>query len=337
MRSKILRTTLVLATLPACMHAFTTAPPGLNHRMYSEFNINSNDARISSGKRLSVIHPNRNVERRKDSKEPGEKQTALFSTRDRSKVDSNNGVTSNLISQLAVIALKLRLKSHSGVSCNVNASSRDLFLNSSIGPVTVKGKQWSSPLGLTCQAIEANVETCTLDMNSVVTKRKLILTTPATGKAMVALNEKDFGSFLTHPLLVAQTPSLPNRGPIEFCRDDVQIQHERGLVIFSSICSGQKWKCDLTRSGGAGALINVSHVQPSEIASQSTELDIETVEMELTMILTRFFNELVFELDGTFLSFQDMKVHRSKGKPDAAVLMALDIKVRKFPSPGIEF
>ena len=52
------------------------------------------------------------------------------------------------------------------------------------------------------------METCKLDMNSMVKRRKLVLTQPAVGKAMVALDGVDFGNFLTHPLLLGQSPTL---------------------------------------------------------------------------------------------------------------------------------
>jgi hypothetical protein len=288
--------------------------------------------------------------------------TKLFSTRNRNKptAGSNNGVTSTLISQLAVVALKIRLTKHSGVSCDVTASSKNLFLNSSIGPVTVRGRGWSSPLGLTCRAIDATVETCTLDMNSVVRKRKLILITPAVGKAMVALNPKDFGSFLTHPLLTAPSLSLPlsnanavesqsqSREQFEFSGDDVEISHENGVVVFYGTCIGEKWRCELMRgeNGSKRAEIQVSRVPSSVIESTSSagetqaqegDVNFDSIELELSTVVQDFFNDLVFELDGTFLSFQDMKVHRPKDNGEANVLMALGITVKKFPSPGLAF
>ena len=54
-----------------------------------------------------------------------------------------------------------------------------------------------------------------------------------------------------------------------------------------------------------------------------------------TKVTSKFFNEMVFELDGTFLSFGDMMM-TNKGK-EPSVMLALSILVRKFPSPGLEF
>ena len=259
-------------------------------------------------------------------------------TKLQSTKNTSSGVTSTLISQLAVMALKLRLKNHSGVKCDVQSSVGSL-LRSSIGPVSVKGKDWASPLGLTCRYIEANVDRCQLDMNSVVSKRKLILVEPAIGKAMVSLNAQDFGNFVTHPLLLKQAPMLKNRGKFEFLKDNVEIQVDSGVVVFYGKVMGALFKCELQRGSLEKARIDVSHVpSTSDPENDDISMNMSAIELELTNVITDFFNELVFELDGTFLNFSDMKVHVGNSSSSTpSLLMALAITVRKFPSPGIEF
>ena len=84
-------------------------------------------------------------------------------------------ITSNVISTLAVLALKNRLREQSDVSCQVNSSPNTL-VQGIVGPVTVKGKKWVSPLGaLTCRAIEASIDVCQLDYAKVVQNKKLLL------------------------------------------------------------------------------------------------------------------------------------------------------------------
>lgn len=90
----------------------------------------------------------------------------------------SSGITSGLVSQLAVVALKLRLKDQAAVKCDVSASSSDLLLRGRVGPVTVRGRGWQSQLGLSCRAIEATVNTCELDVGKILTLRKLKLLTP---------------------------------------------------------------------------------------------------------------------------------------------------------------
>jgi hypothetical protein len=236
------------------------------------------------------------------------------------------------------MALKLRLKNHSGVKCDVQSSVGSL-LKSSIGPVSVKGKDWASPLGLTCRYIEANVDRCQLDMNSVVSKRKLILVEPAVGKAMVSLNAQDFGNFVTHPLLLKQAPILKNRGKFEFLKDNVEIIVDTGVVVFYGTMMGALFKCELQRGSLEKARIDVSHVPSiSDPKNDDISMNMSVIALELTDVISDFFNELVFELDGTFLNFSDMKVHVGNSSSSTpSLLMALAITVRKFPSPGIEF
>ena len=90
----------------------------------------------------------------------------------------SNGITGGLISNLAIVALKMRLKDQAHVGCDVTASSSDILLKGQVGPVTVKGRGWKSRLGLTCRAIEATVDKCLLDVGRIVSNQKLVLTTP---------------------------------------------------------------------------------------------------------------------------------------------------------------
>ena len=238
-------------------------------------------------------------------------------------------ITGGLISQLAVIALKLRLADHTDVSCDVSCRSSDLMLRGRVGPVTVKGRGWKSGLGLTCRAIEATVDACELDPGRILSNRKLVLTTPAKGKAMVALTSEDFGSFITHPLL--QPPGLMQSGAsIEFLREGTFVD-PAGTVTFFAKCLDSKWECVLKR-GTENTLRAVVEVTP---VNPEPTLDSVATARELTEILSRFFNEMVFELDGTFLSFRDMMVTSKSRTP--SVMLSLNIVVRKFPSPGLAF
>jgi len=103
--------------------------------------------------------------------------TSLSSSRN-GKSTVTGGVTSELISQLAIIALKIRLEAQSDVQCKVNGRTRDLMMQGKVGPVTVRGKGWESPLGLTCRVIEASVDECSLDVAKIVQNRKLNLIVP---------------------------------------------------------------------------------------------------------------------------------------------------------------
>ncbi|CAJ1966941.1 unnamed protein product [Cylindrotheca closterium] len=253
----------------------------------------------------------------------------------RSQPDASDRVTSSLISQLAIGALKLRLHSQTHVACDVMASPSTV-LRGQIGPVTVQGRGWGSRLGLTCRVIEATVDQCELDMGRVVANRKLVLTVPAEGRAMVALNAVDFGNFITHPLMkppgiVGSASEDDNR--LEFMKENVSLDPKKGVVTFFGKYMGQTWQFTLQRgSDEQKALIKATLQKSSE---SDTCTDWENVARQLAALTSKFFNEMVFELDGTFLSFSDMMLTDKGNEP--TIMLSLGILVKKFPSPGLEF
>lgn len=164
---------------------------------------------------------------------------------------------------------------------------------------------------------------------------------------MVALSAVDFGNFITHPLMVPPSPpriaGLQGDNKLEFSKDDVRIDannnNSAGSVFFFGTFAGAKWEFSLSRSqSGPRALITATLAegqQQQASLSSSSGMDYDQMAQVLTDTTSHFFNEMVFELDGTYLSFNDMML-TSKGK-EPSVMLSLLITVRKFPSPGLEF
>lgn len=247
-------------------------------------------------------------------------------------ISGDTDLSSALISQLAELAIQTRLADHRDVTCELFSKSSDLLLRGRVGPVTIKGKGWKSSRGLTCQAIEATVGTCELDIGRILTERKLILTTPAQGKAMIALNSKDFGNFITHPLMTP--PRISNsKTKIEFLKEGTKVDPMTGTVSFGSTYGAAKYDCILKRGSPSGGPAVVQVIPIGKTRTETSIVNNEAV--ELASALGIFFNEMIFELDGAFLSFKDMMV-TSKGK-SPSVMLALNIRVVKFPSPGVDF
>eukprot|EP00977_Amphora_coffeiformis_P000179 scaffold48_cov161-Amphora_coffeaeformis.AAC.27 len=236
-------------------------------------------------------------------------------------------ISSSLISQLAEIAIKLRLADQTTVKCDVSSSPTDLMFGGKIGPVTVKGKGWRSGRGLTCRAIEATVQSCELDLGRIISNQKLVLTRPAEGRAMIAVNSEDFGNFITHPLM--KPPEVSSGESPKFRKENTVIDPKERTVVFYSDFRDYTWQCTLQRSARGTAEVSVTP------ANKGGDKAPDELAKELSISLTNFFNNLVFELDGTFLSYRDMRV-TDKGE-STSVMLALDILVRKFPSPGVDF
>ena len=242
------------------------------------------------------------------------------------------GITSGLISNLAELALKLRLTRQAGVECDVSANSSDLLLRGRVGPVTVKGQAWQSQLGLSCRAIEARVETCELDVGRILSNRKLVLTTPAKGQAMIALNSVDFANFITHPYM--KKPPVPLRArqgdALVFLKEGVVVDPASGTVTFFGSYAGDKWRFTLKRGEGEKRATVIAIPEGDTMLA-----DMVTTTAELSSAMSTFFNEMEFELDGTMLTFQDMMVTAKGAAP--SLMLQLKITVKKFPSAGIAF
>jgi hypothetical protein len=165
----------------------------------------------------------------------------------------------------------------------------------------------------------------------------------ALGSAMVALSAIDFGNFITHPLMIPPSPpQLKNNSndnnKLLFLRENVSLDPSSGIATFYGTYGGSKWKFMLQRNtntkNGDKASIHASLVKEEE-GSRIIQEDVDAIEKALTKTTSKFFNEMDFELDGTFLSFDDMMLTEKGSEP--SVMISLKIKVIKFPSPGLEF
>ena len=147
---------------------------------------------------------------------------------------------------------------------------------------------------------------------------------------MIALTSIDFGNFITHPLM--KPPGLEERTEkekIQFLKEGVMVDTATGIVTFYGTYVSEKWSFELRR--GAEEQRAIIDVRPVN----ATAADLGSASEKLTILISDFFNKMVFELDGTFLTFQDMMVTAKGAEP--SLMLSLDITVKKFPSPGLEF
>jgi hypothetical protein len=122
----------------------------------------------------------------------------------------------------------------------------------------------------------------------------------------------------------------------QFLKDNIAIDAMRNHVTFyGKSHDGTLYKCILSRSANSGASVQV---YPSS-STQDTSGNTATRSQELATNLTRFFNQLVLELDGTYLNFHDFRINasRSSGSDTATLVLALSIEVHKLPSRGSAF
>jgi hypothetical protein len=234
------------------------------------------------------------------------------------------------VSQLTELAIKLRLTEYRDVTCEVYSKPTDVLLRGRVGPVNVKGRLWKSRRGLSCQAIEATLETCELDINRALSRQELILSRPAQGRAMIALTSEDLGHFVTHPRM--QPPIYKTSSsslPIQFLKLGTTIDPKSESVSFRAIHGESEFKVTLQR-GPSQHVPAIAHV--SSVSNKGDDDIADKISANMSTVLTAFFNEMTFELDGTFLSFSDMMVVEKGGSP--TVMLAVAIRVVRLPAPG---
>jgi hypothetical protein len=100
-------------------------------------------------------------------------------------------------------------------------------------------------------------------------------------------------------------------------------------VSFRAIHAESEFKVTLQR-GASQNVPAIAHVTP--VNGHGEEEDIaDRICSRMSSVLTSFFNEMTFELDGTFLSFTDMMVVE---KRSPTVMLAVAIRVVRLPGPG---
>ena len=109
---------------------------------------------------------------------------------------------------------------------------------------------------------------------------------------------------------------------------DVIIDSKTSSITFSTKFLNSDWKCVLTRSTNE-AMVQVS---PSSKINNMTTEEIANTTSQLSTIVTKYFNSLIFDLEGTFVSYKDMALNG-----EGEVILELNILVKKFPSRKLKF
>jgi hypothetical protein len=153
---------------------------------------------------------------------------------------------------------------------------------------------------------------------------------PARGRAVLSLTARDFSNFLVHPLLgVAPLPS----GAFTFERDYCTLDPARAAVYFSGVWHGEHVIVEARQPVPFGR-IEVAVADAPRLTPRGAET--------LSADMTRYFNEVVLEMDGTFLSFSDMRVgggggggsddvYGGGGEP--TIQVTVDLTVHRVPNP----
>jgi hypothetical protein len=221
-------------------------------------------------------------------------------------------LSSEVISQMATLAIKNRLSRHNDVSVEISNPADLLLLQGRVGPATVKGTGWRTSRGLSCREVEASVERCQLDVSRMLSERKIALTRPAQGKALVTLDATDFANLITHPRV-----NLAG-GNIRFLKEGVKIDSRTGAVTFFATdalsSNSNKWKCQLNKSAENKVVIQVS-------AGDSQKQNHDS-----SAGLAFSITDVTLDLGGVAVNLTDFSC--AKG---GTVRLAFNLQIQRFP------
>jgi len=231
------------------------------------------------------------------------------------------------ISSVAEAALKtpLVLKSYGSVRVVIDAPIEAAIARGEVRRVEITGTAWSSPRSLTCRNIEFIVdEPCALDVEAAVGMRGILLKRPARGSARLTFDSSDFGNFLSHPLLrAAAAAARRDKGGFDFVfegGETARVCGDEGYLEYSGVVGGS----------GERRTIRMRPMEGSRVDAHLVDADAdETFERSMAS----FFERLVIDLEGTELRYRDMTIDPARSTVD----FELDLCVRKFPSPNIQF
>jgi len=147
---------------------------------------------------------------------------------------------------------------------------------------------------------------------------------------MIALDKTDFGNFLVHPLV--KPPCN-----LQFMKDNVFIDPDNGTVMFDALRNDEIWRCTLRRGtkGQRRAQITVTRKSETPDNEDLDKADVEALQKHLGRELSQYFNDIVFELDGCFLTFRDLMLTDKGSAP--SVMLKMGIKVTRLPSRNLAF
>ncbi|KAK3262799.1 hypothetical protein CYMTET_28363 [Cymbomonas tetramitiformis] len=241
-------------------------------------------------------------------------------------------LSGDVIASAATFTLQQILRSHKLVETTVDCTVPGL-LQGGIEGVVISGKAWCSPKRLTCHELQFEVGKVQIDTAALLTRQTVILAKPSSGRANVALTEKDFGNFLDHPLMQVAV----QRAPLRFEKTgDVHIRN--GKLCFTAICrrDSVEYEVQMYASGGDGSTKNVNTTLMVKAKPTSADQMPDTSKEEaFAETVKSFFTDLTIDLSGAEIRYQSMRVEESSGSKPGLIHMSLKLFVRQFPSLNI--
>jgi len=238
-----------------------------------------------------------------------------------------------LASTVAELVLRARLREVQKVEVHVDSSPAGL-LAGRVDGVSVSGRGWCTPMRLSCRSVQLNVGTTALDIPALLSSRRIVLQSPATGTATICFSPADWDNFLRHPLLLASLKQRRTAAPAPevLFRPGARVlpppfNEHAGGIQFPVEWDGQPLIARLSQRRTDGQVVVETRASGRRL-DPSDASDVA----DASEWLKSFFETLVVDLDGCALTFRGMRTVRS-----AELSLDLDVCVRSFPSLDVNF
>ncbi|GAX83478.1 hypothetical protein CEUSTIGMA_g10903.t1 [Chlamydomonas eustigma] len=252
------------------------------------------------------------------------------------------------VEKLAGLILQSRLRKFSLVEVKVESDGISL-LQGKMQAASVSGRDWESPAYLTARELQFCVGEVAIDYTKLLTQQQIVLHNVPVGYGNVVFNARDFGNFITHPLVTCAAAKAVKSGPrpaVYF--SGTSVHHKRvysammepALDVHGQPCV--RVLCKELTENPRGALSAISPnsrvvLQDSDYARPGPS-DIPS--QEVSEDLSNFFNHLLIDLQGVNLSFASMTImtkDQNSTLTDPCVDLALTLKMVQFPPLNLKF
>ena len=239
---------------------------------------------------------------------------------------------SQALSGVAKLVLESRLQELQSVEVQVRASPLAI-LGGGVDGVRVSGRGWCTPMRLSCRELDVSVGRTAIDVQALVSSRRILLQRAAEGDATMVFSGADWQNFLEHPLMSA---AIANRRRTVPC-PCISFAGSRAAVRPDGVEFTLRWGDDALqarlyqRQGGqVVASVRADDLVVVETSAAAADVGADTARLA-AMWIVGLFENLVLDLDGCELRFRSLRAATDK------LELRLGVRVRSFLSLDINF
>jgi len=210
----------------------------------------------------------------------------------------SEALSTQLLSSVASVALRLVLRKCGSVNINVDSNNIFALLSGSVDGVSVQGTDWQTPKNLTCRKVSVRtLGTFGIDIPAILSG-KIALQKESPASVDITLDAADLNNFLANPVMKDQVAAL-GRGDLPITSVRVEsISPSSRSVLVSCTTLGRTYRLSV----GPGQ----SSIPALVKASEGVEYDGNV--QEVCVRLQGWLNSLVVDFAGTLCCMQKFQV-----------------------------